>query len=114
MSGDGLHQVTPPSAVVLDERKYPVVFAEPTWGQIFSHFRTEDYKLIGAAVGVGAPWGYLIGYKHHLPRQSAWFGVFMFGTAALAHTTQRVAARLLGVLPNDEEVKATGTEIKGK
>lgn len=38
----------------------------------------------------------------------------MFGTAAFAHTTQRVAARLLGVLPNDEEVKANGVERKGK
>jgi len=54
------------------------------------------------------------GYKHHLPRQSAWFGVFMFGTAALAHTTQKVAARLLGVLENDAEVKAYGVEAKGK
>jgi hypothetical protein len=34
MSGDGLHQITPPSAVVLDERKYPVVIPEPTWSQI--------------------------------------------------------------------------------
>lgn len=31
---DGLHQITPPSAVVLDERKYPVIFEEPTWSQI--------------------------------------------------------------------------------
>lgn len=112
------------------------------------------------------------GYKYHVPRQSAWFGVFMFGTAAVAHCTQRVAgaraarrgrgggrgvapfgrgaaalagrtadcsradrkrvqtfqrarllihaittdptARLLGVLPNDEEVKAFGVERKGK
>ncbi|KAI8463609.1 MAG: hypothetical protein J3K34DRAFT_443240 [Monoraphidium minutum] len=111
---DGLHQITPPSAVVLDERKYPVITNDPSWSQIFGSFRTEDYKLIGAAVGVGAPWGYMIGAKYHLPRQSAWFGVFMFGTAALAHTTQRVAARLLGVLPNEEEVKAYGAEAKGK
>jgi hypothetical protein len=210
---DGLYQITPPSAVILDERKYPVVTNDPTWSQICERrralppasrsrrgdgprlagaeqrsrdalhtptitsltppapgpprpvgsFRTEDYKLLGTAVGVGAPWGYLIGtrapaqrpragpgqiepgaapspataapgarrascraaaagsggaaaagrtpcggcralldssppfprptagYRYHLPRQSAWFGVFMFGTAALAHTTQRVA-----------------------
>lgn len=111
---DGLHQITPPSAVVLDERKYPVITNEPTWSQIFSNIRTEDYKLMGAAVGIGAPWGYWIGYKHHLARRSAVFGVFMFGTAAFAHVSQRVAARLLGVLPNDPEVKASGIDRPGK
>ncbi|KIY99859.1 hypothetical protein MNEG_8102 [Monoraphidium neglectum] len=80
---DGLRQITPPSAVVLDERKYPVITEDPSWSQIFSSYRTEDYKLLGAAVAIGAPWGYII-------------------------------ARLLGVLPNDEEVKAYGVERKGK
>lgn len=98
-----------------------------------NHYRSEDYKLVGTAVAIGAPVGYFIGarrplplalpdgrlrvpartrppqasvsslshplhhypppkgYKHYVPRQSMWFGVFMFGTAALAHTTQRVA-----------------------
>jgi hypothetical protein len=31
---DGLRAATPPSAAVLGERKYPVVFAEPTIGQV--------------------------------------------------------------------------------
>jgi hypothetical protein len=31
---DGLRSATPPSAAVLGERKYPVVFAEPTLGQV--------------------------------------------------------------------------------
>jgi hypothetical protein len=35
------------------------------------------------------------GHKYHLPRQSAWFGVFMFGTAAVAHTTQLVAGKFM-------------------
>lgn len=31
---DGLRSATPPSAAVLGERKYPIVFAEPTIGQV--------------------------------------------------------------------------------
>jgi hypothetical protein len=34
MSNDGLYQVTPPSTVFTNERKYPVIFAEPSFSQI--------------------------------------------------------------------------------
>lgn len=79
-----------------------------------SNFRTEDWKLVGGASALGYPVGYAIGFRYHLPRPSGKFGVFMFGTAALAHATQRVTARLLGVLENDAEAKAHGVERKGK
>jgi hypothetical protein len=119
---EGLHQITPPSAVVLDERKYPVITEDPSWSQIcepqggspggrrrrgagaapaaaaaaqrraaaaraaataaacgpwpladpcpplpslpppaVSSIRSEDYKLIGGAAGLGFPVGYIIG-----------------------------------------------------
>lgn len=85
-----------------------------THAHTVSNFRTEDWKLVGAASAAGYPIGYAIGFRYHLPRPSGKFGVFMCGTAALAHATQRVAARLLGVLENDAEVKAYGIERKGK
>lgn len=37
---DGLRSATPPSAAVLGERKYPVVFAEPTLGQVCESFES--------------------------------------------------------------------------
>ena len=52
--------------------------------------------------------------RPQLPRPSAKFGVFMFATAAHAHSAQLVTARLLGVIENDEEVRANGIERKGK
>jgi hypothetical protein len=66
----------------------------------------------------GMPVGYYIGRitrgSTRLPRQCMWFGAGLFGSAAFAHKTQEIAARLMGLLPNDEEVRATGTERKGK
>jgi hypothetical protein len=44
------------------------------------------------------------GWRYHLRRPSAWFGVFALGTAAVAHSMQQSAARLMGVIPNDAEV----------
>lgn len=35
---DGLHQITTPSGVLLNERKFPVVIEEPTWSQICELF----------------------------------------------------------------------------
>lgn len=45
------------------------------------------------------------GWRYHLRRPSAWFGVFALGTAAVAHGMQQSAARLMGVIPNDAEVE---------
>lgn len=46
------------------------------------------------------------GWRYHLRRPSAWFGVFALGTGAVAHAMQQSCARLMGVLPNDAEVGA--------
>jgi len=102
---DGLHQVTSPSAVILNERRYPIIYEAPTWGQIFGNLRSDDYKLVGAAAAIGAPWGYWIGYKYYLQKSSARMGVLFFTAAALGHVAQMSTARLMGVEENSIEVK---------
>jgi hypothetical protein len=37
-----------------------------------SSYRTEDYKLLGAAVAIGAPWGYIIGEGSAAAAGASW------------------------------------------
>lgn len=103
-----IHRINPPSSVVLNERKYPVITTEPSWSQIFGALRSEDYSLLAKAAAVGAPIGYWIGLKSgpHATRQGMIVGVLMCGGAALAQVVQVGAGRLLGVLENGPEYKA--------
>eukprot|EP00775_Hariotina_reticulata_P010649 gene10649-10808_t len=75
-----IYRITPPSGVILNERKYPVITNNPTWSQICS--------------------------KSHNTRPGMVVGILMTGTAALAHIVEVSAARLLGVTENGPEYKA--------
>ncbi|KAF8058853.1 hypothetical protein HT031_005421 [Scenedesmus sp. PABB004] len=101
-----IHRITPPSSVVLNERKFPVITNEPTWSQIFGTLRREDYWLLLRATAVGAPVGYWIGSKSYATRQGMIVGVLLTGSAALAQVVQNSTARLLGVIENGPEYKA--------
>jgi hypothetical protein len=101
-----IQRITPPSGVVLSERKYPVITNNPTFSQIFGNMRGEDWNLLAKATVAGAPVGYYIGNKSYNTRQGMWVGMALTGTAALAYVIQTSAARLLGVLENGPEYKA--------
>eukprot|EP00878_Enallax_costatus_P002471 GHUV01002651.1.p1 GENE.GHUV01002651.1~~GHUV01002651.1.p1 ORF type:complete len:112 (+),score=21.05 GHUV01002651.1:120-455(+) len=108
-----IQRITPPSGVVLNERKYPVISNNPSFSQIFGNMRSEDWSLLAKSTVAGAPVGYYIGSKALNPRQGMWVGMIMTGSAALAYVVQTSAARLLGVLENGPEYRAV-VEKPGK
>lgn len=108
-----IQRISPPTSVVLNERKYPVITNDPSWSQILGNLRSEDISLLVKATAIGAPIGYWIGSKSYNTRQGMFVGMAMAGSAALAQVVQVSAARLLGVIENGPEYKAL-VETPGK
>lgn len=98
-----IQRINPPTGVILNERKYPVITNDPSLSDIFGNLRSEDYTLLIKSQLIGAPVGYWIGSRNYATRQSMVVGMLLFGSAALAKVAQDSAARLLGVTENSIE-----------
>lgn len=100
-------------AVILNERKYPTVIAEPSVSDIVGAFRREDWQAVGLSGLAGAPIGYYLGHSVHLARPSMFMGIGLATTACLAVVLQNSAARLMGYMPNDQEVAKLAEQAPG-
>lgn len=102
---------------ILDEPKYAVVDKAPSFSKIVGNFSIEDLTIWAATTGVCVPLGYLAG-AHRSPafakvsgamgRPSMWVGGVMGFTAGFMLAYQNSSGRLLGLLPNESEVREHG------
>ncbi|PRW60584.1 NADH-ubiquinone oxidoreductase kDa subunit-like [Chlorella sorokiniana] len=102
---------------ILDEPKWPVVDAAPSFSKTVGNFSLDDWGLAAGVAAVSAPLGYLAGAQRSpayakvagsMARPTMWTAVLMGATAGFMLAYQNSCGRLMGLKPNEAEVRAFG------
>mmetsp|Transcript_13991 Transcript_13991/g.44446 ORF Transcript_13991/g.44446 Transcript_13991/m.44446 type:complete len:146 (+) Transcript_13991:432-869(+) len=91
--------------IFLDEPKYEVQDADPSFGKIVSNFNASDVGLMGGVTGISYPLGYIAGRSSGVPRQSAICLTIIGAMGGFMMAQQQSCGRLLGIFDNGKPLK---------
>ena len=105
--------------------KYPVVHPNPSEAMVYGNFNLKDYLTIGAFVGMGMVTGWFGGFiyifniycnmcpaRSSLRKVNSRFLGFIGLMAGITYGNLSSTQRLMGLYPNEEEVKRYGCYTK--
>ncbi|KAL4855037.1 Protein S-acyltransferase 11 [Chlorella vulgaris] len=102
---------------ILDAPKWPVIDPAPGFGKTVSNFNLEDWGLAAAVTAISFPLGYLAGAQRSpafakvsgaMAVPTMWAAACMGGVAGFLLAYQNSNGRLMGLKPNEAEVRAYG------
>ncbi|KAG7667012.1 hypothetical protein Ndes2526B_g04495 [Nannochloris sp. 'desiccata'] len=104
---------------ILDEPKFPVVNRAPSFWQTVGNFNLKDWALFGGLTAISYPLGFAAGgnpspafakISGAMNRPSGVMGAIIGATAGFMLAYQNSGGRLMGFVPNDEEVRAAARQ----